>query len=177
MPNNSWLIKALTLAANVLRNNAVAITSVRGAGGYPPQIPAGMRVDPATVTDDYGRITVSTSNKGNESKERNADITIAFELGSGIWSQYGARKKYPITPTNAEYLAFNWPASLEAATFTRPGKQDVVPSPNGDVVLPRVMHPGIRPRPFLQKGLAASEGELDAIILGEFEGYLVEILP
>jgi hypothetical protein len=39
------------------------------------------------------------------------------------------------------------------------------------------MHPGIRPRPFLQKGLDASEDELDAIILGEFENYLVEILP
>lgn len=173
MPNNSWLIKALTLSANVLRNNAVAITSVRGAGGYPPQIPAGMKVDPATVSEDYGRITVSTSNKSDKSEERNADITIAYELGSGLTGP--KRQRYLIEPTEGKkVLRFPWQVSENIST--REGVKPIVDNA-GIANLPYVMHPGIRPKPFLQKGLEASKDELDAIILGEFEDYLVEILP
>lgn len=174
MPNNSWLIKALTLASNVLRNNAVKITSVGGPGGYPSVIPNAIEADPATVSETEGRVTVSTSNKGDD---RNADITIAFELGSGLTGP--KRQRYPIRPKNpGGVLHFPWSEAqnIRSRKFTPSPILGTDPQ-EAEAYLPMVMHPGIRPRPFLQKGLEASKDELDAIILGEFEGYLLEILP
>ena len=176
MPNNSWLIKALTLAANVLRGNAVAITSVRGAGGYPSQIPNGMKVDQAEVGEEYGRITISIKNRSDKGDERDADIAVAYELGSGLTGPRGQR--YLIESKKGKILRFPWEASRNIGT--REGVKPIVsenPNEPGIAYLRSVAHPGIRPKPYLQKGLDASIDAIDAIITSEFEVNLLEILP
>ncbi len=67
----------------------------------------------------------------------------AYEFGSGIHSTQGSAEKYPILPVNANALVFFWenePAEV----------QERFPhTPEGKVILRRVMHPGVEPRPYL----------------------------
>lgn len=61
----------------------------------------------------------------------------AQELGSGIHSKRGAKAKYPIRSKTKKVLAFNWEvanANPERFKF----------APDGRVLLPSVMHPGIQ---------------------------------
>ena len=104
-------------------------------------------------------------------------------MGSGLTGP--KRQRYPIRPKNpGGVLHFPWPqasniksrkgipttelenVNFETGEFT-----------GGEAYLPMVMHPGIRPRPFLQKGLDASLPEIDALIIQEFEVNLLDILP
>ena len=60
----------------------------------------------------------------------------AQEFGSGIHARRGVKQKYPILPKNKKVLAFHWDvanASPERFVF----------APDGRVLLPSVMHPGI----------------------------------
>lgn len=60
----------------------------------------------------------------------------AQEYGSGIRARRGAKVKYPILPKNKKLLAFYWDvadANPEQFSFL----------PDGRVILPAVMHPGI----------------------------------
>lgn len=67
----------------------------------------------------------------------------AQELGSGLHSRRGIKAKYPIRPKNKKVLAFHWDV---ASTFEmergRPGR--FIFAPDGRVLLPSVMHPGIQ---------------------------------
>ena len=90
--------------------------------------------------------------------EADAPEALAYEFGSGIWGHEG--KKYPIRPVNSEFLAFNWPAASEAAAFSREGKELVIPGPGGKVVLPGVMHPGVRPEPYMTPALDKNKAKI-----------------
>lgn len=60
----------------------------------------------------------------------------AQEFGSGIHARRGPKAKYPILPKTKKVLAFQWDvadANPERFKFL----------PDGRVVLPKVMHPGI----------------------------------
>lgn len=67
----------------------------------------------------------------------------AQEFGSGLHARRGPKVKYPILPKNGKMLAFKWEiadANPERFSFL----------PDGRVLLPGVMHPGIQ---------AANEGQ------------------
>lgn len=60
----------------------------------------------------------------------------AQEFGSGIHARRGSKAKYPIIPKKGKFLAFKWDvadANPERFRFL----------PDGRVILPKVMHPGI----------------------------------
>ena len=175
MPSSSAsLIRALTLSANLLANKAREITSQRGPGGYPPEIPSAIEVDQAIVTETGGSITVFTKNRN---EERNADITIAFELGSGLTGPKGQR--YLIAPKKeGGLLAFEWPEAQNIAPGRPPGtRAREVAHPTGELrdgypvakaILPYVMHPGIRPNPFLWRAFVAVKDQIAEIIADSF---------
>lgn len=62
----------------------------------------------------------------------------AQEFGSGLHARRGPKAKYPIYPKTKKVLAFFW----EVATSN---PDQFVMTPDGKVLLPKVMHPGIRP--------------------------------
>lgn len=62
----------------------------------------------------------------------------AQEFGSGLHARRGPKAKYPIYPKNKKVLAFFW----EVATSN---PEQFVMTPEGKVLLPKVMHPGIKP--------------------------------
>lgn len=67
----------------------------------------------------------------------------AQEYGSGLRARRGSKTKYPITPKTRKILAFQWDVAdnnPEYFSFL----------PDGRVILPKVMHPGIE---------AANEGK------------------
>ena len=157
MPNNNIstaLLGAVTKATEVLRSKVQEKLS----SGYPKELRDGVSSKPP---EQRGDMVVGTV-------EIEGVTVFAYEFGSGIWSERGPAKKYPIVPVNADFLAFNWPASLEAAAYDRYGKELVKPAPNGDVVLPRVMHPGIRSKPFAQPAVDESADEIAELIGDDF---------
>ena len=172
LSSSASLTEALVLSANLLANKAREITSQRGPGGYPPEIPSAIEVGQAIVTETGGSITVFTKNRN---EERNADITIAFELGSGLTGPKGQR--YLIKPKReGGVLAFLWPEAKnispsftdfpEGKSFTA-GVRDVV-NEEGKAFLPYVMHPGIRPNPFLWRAFVAVKDQIAEIIADSF---------
>lgn len=62
----------------------------------------------------------------------------AQEFGSGLHARRGPKAKYPIYPKNKKVLAFFW----EVATSN---PDQFIMTPEGKVLLPKVMHPGIKP--------------------------------
>jgi len=96
------------------------------------------------VMDDGNRLVAVV--KVDASKETGAPEAPAYEFGSGIWGKEG--QKYPIKPVEASALAFDWPNAASIAQ--REGVSKVNFGPGGRVVLPGVMHPGVRAEPFLQ---------------------------
>ena len=178
MPSNSaTLTEGLNTAAEILRGSAVAIVSQRGPGGYPEEIAQGMRIDQAEVQDNQGSITISEYNIGDK---ENKAITLAFELGSGLTGPRGQR--YPITPVNASMLAFFWP---EASNIV--GRKGVPTTPlkkirdgeytGGKAFFPKVMHPGIRPRPFLQRALDNVLPLMSEILGDSFDALILPDVP
>lgn len=65
----------------------------------------------------------------------------AYEFGSGIHSEKG--QKYLITPKKGNYLAFFW----DKANPNIPRAKD------GRVLLKKVMHPGVAPKPYIQPSI------------------------
>lgn len=62
----------------------------------------------------------------------------AQEFGSGLHARRGPKAKYPIYPKTKKVLAFFW----EVATSN---PDQFIMTPEGKVLLPKVMHPGIKP--------------------------------
>jgi hypothetical protein len=164
--NKQSLAKGITLAASILANEIRKITSVGGVGGYPKEIiPPSITVGTATVTDTGASIGITTENKGDD----NARVTLAFELGSGLFGKEG--QKYKIKPKNANLLAFMWKDA--ASIGVREGVKEVVDK-TGKAILPWVMHPGIKPNPFLQRSIDASSDRMLEIIGQNFEYQILD---
>lgn len=69
----------------------------------------------------------------------------AQEFGSGLRARRGIKKKYPIRPKNKKFLAFQWDiAEMEAGAEIGGGFSRFAFLPDGRVLLPSVMHPGIQ---------------------------------
>ena len=92
--NKQSLTRGITLAASILANEISKITSVGGVGGYPKEIPASITVGTATVTDIGASIGISSER--TDEKRQAPEITLAFELGSGLFGKEG--QKYEIKP-------------------------------------------------------------------------------
>lgn len=89
----------------------------------PKHLQAGIKT---TVREDApGSIVMTITAKGTDAH--------AQEYGSGLHSQYGAKKKYPIKPKAGKYLAFHWQIHPENAKYL----------PDGRIILESVQHPGI----------------------------------
>ena len=88
------------------------------------------KIKTSVVEEGDGVIRITTTVKAPDAH--------AQEYGSGLHAQRGVKAKYPITPKPGhKLLAFNWEianANPERFNFL----------PDGRVVLPKVMHPGIK---------------------------------
>ena len=170
--NKASLTTGITLAAEILSQEIIAITSQGGPGGYPSQIPASIAVGTAVVTDTGASIGISTEPRG----EDNVEITLAFEKGSGLFGD--SRQKYKIEPKEANLLAFMFPESLNIGV--REGVKPVTDK-SGKAILRWVMHPGIKPRPFLQRAINNVSARMLEVMTQNFEiqifdGPKVEII-
>lgn len=82
-----------------------------------------------------------------------AEHALAVHEGSGL---YGIkRKKYQISPKHKK--ALSWPALQKAYSQGQAARPFV----------PKVMHPGVKSRPFLSWGLGRSKNELTKIVKDE----------
>lgn len=162
MPTNSniqnELIASVTKAVNVLYT---AIMRRLSSAEYPDAIAANTKTTPATEKDKVitGSIIVDASPNA-------APMALAFEIGSGIWAEQGTRQKYPIEPTEASILAFNWPEAENIAK--REGVDLVNFGPGGKAFLPKVMHPGIKAKPYIQPSIEEKLDEIADIIGDDF---------
>lgn len=121
--------------------NQVASALLRSARSYAGQLtslvkslaPKHLQSGIKTVVTEpqEGRIIISVSAKGKDAH--------AQEYGSGIHTdgRKGVKAKYPIRPKPGnKYLAFNW-------EIANANPQNFQFLPDGRVILPSVMHPGI----------------------------------
>jgi len=136
---NVSLIKSVTKVIGILSSQ---ISKRLQSGDYPKELRNGVSTLPAR--DENGVVVGTVIVEG--------ETVFAYEFGSGLWSERGIRAKYPIVP-EGEVLKFLWPAGSEAAAFSDTGEELVVPGAGGLVHLPMVMHPGIRPQPFVQPAI------------------------
>lgn len=98
----------------------------------------------------------------------NVEYAAAQELGSGIHAEkasfvhaiMGIRvsggQPYPIRPVKKKALAFVWP---NAPAHIRPNPE------TGKVIFAQVMHPGVRPQPYLRPALNDSIPEIKRFLL------------
>jgi hypothetical protein len=149
------LVKAVTKAVDVLYT---AVVQRLGGGNYPKELKNGVSTKSVEQTGEVltGAVVVE------------GETVLAYEFGSGIWSEIGPQVKYPIFPKNASMLAFDWPAATEAAAFSDTGDELVTPGPGGRVILPGVMHPGIRSQPFVRPSIDETADKIVELIGDEF---------
>jgi hypothetical protein len=115
---------------------------------------------PSNIAD---AISVPNSPKADEGRYsvaividlQKAPAAGAFEWGSGIHSTKGRAGTYPITPRNAPMLAFFWERIDKF------------------VVLPRVDHPGVSPRPYIKPTIEETLPQVKKI-LGR--AFVVEVM-
>lgn len=89
---------------------------------------------------------------------------FAHEFGSGLQAESGERAKYPIEPDKKKMLAFFWPdAPAELPRLA-----------DGRVLLPRVMHPGIKATPHFRPALAQGKDKLVAYMGDRLARKIVE---
>ena len=164
--NKASLTRGLTLAANILANEMRRVTTV---GNYPSEIPTSITVGTVIVFDTGASIGISTD--PNDEKGQAPAITLAYELGSGLFGK--KKQRYKITPKKSRLLAFpvgEWDAYMEPP-----------PKPGLSFIFPEVEHPGIRPRPFVINSIVkVSDKMMEAIdqnfVLDIFEGPKVEVI-
>lgn len=79
-----------------------------------------------------------------------AGMARAFEYGSGLHSTRGQRRKYLIRPKNRRALWFYMDNPHPDIPIY------IKPSGEIGVTLPKVMHPGVAPRPFIGKAITST---------------------
>ena len=97
-----------------------------------------------------------------------APMAAAFEWGSGLMSMRKPPEKYKIEPKNASMLAFEWG---EARNIRPEGLR--ISKKTGKVILPYVMHPGIKPRQYIAPTLLAEMDEIKRIVGAEVKASVV----
>ena len=135
------LMKALVVNANLMANQA------RENSGWSKDISASIEVSEVNIGAD-GTLMIEVST--NLAK---APQAAAFELGSGL---HGSKaQKYPITAKNAPALIFFW---------ANPYFGD----DPGMFAFKKVMHPGVKARPFLKPAVNKYIPELQQDISSAF---------
>ena len=148
--NKASLTSGITLAANILAIEIRRITSVGGVGGYPAAIPKSITVGTAVVTDVGAFIGISTVDQGDE----NVELTLAFELGA---------KPHKIEPKG------DYPLRISRASWP-----NYSPPPDTDpLFFMYVNHPGMKPRPFLDRAFQGVASKMLDIIGQNFEITMV----
>ena len=153
--NKASLTRGLVLAANILASEMRRVTTIEK---YPSQIPASITVGTAVVTDTEGRIGISS--EPNDEKGEAPVITRAYELGSGLFGK--KRQRYKITPREGKNL-LAFPVSEWTAYMEPPAK------PKLSFIFPEVMHPGIRPKPFIIDSVVRVSDKMMDVIGQNFE--------
>jgi hypothetical protein len=144
------LIQSVTKAVEMLYLEIVQRLS---GPGYPDVIAANTKTEPTRQDGNSvrGAVVINASPGA-------APMALAFEYGSGIHAEHGARSKYPIVPVNASMLAFNWP---DAASIAQREDVNMVNfGPDGKVFLSRVLHPGIAAKPYIRPSIEARLPEI-----------------
>lgn len=97
------------------------------------------------------------------------DYGAAQELGSGLYGTGpGAkREKYPIVPKFKKALSFAWPGGPDP----HPALQTEGPHA-GKYVFGKVMHPGVRPQPYLRPALEETKQEGRRMLIQAITGEL-----
>jgi len=148
--NKTRLTTGITLAASILATEIRRITSVGGVGGYPSAIPKSITVGTAVVTDTGASIGIFSVDQGEE----NVELTLAFELGA---------KPHRIEPKGDYPLAIprsRWP--------------NYAPPPDIDpLYFMYVNHPGMKPRPFLDRAFQNVSTKMLEVIGQNFEITMV----
>lgn len=88
------------------------------------------KISSSTEERGEGTYLIRTTTKAPDAR--------AQEFGSGLHARRGPKAKYPIYPKTKKVLAFFW----EVATSN---PDQFIMTPEGKVLLPKVMHPGIKP--------------------------------
>lgn len=86
-----------------------------------------------------------------------SEVAMAYEHGSGV---HAGKGKYPILPKRKKMLHFKWEvadANPDKFMFDR----------YGNVMLPKVSHPGVAAKPFLAPAKRATRKERNKIISRE----------
>lgn len=112
------------------------------------------KVEPNGESPTY-TVRVYVNLNENPAQKGGSQDAAAWEFGSGLHARRGAKRKYPIRPKNGKYLAFKWDvadANPENFRFL----------PDGRVILPSVMHPGIKGKPYIQPAVTELRRRLRA---------------
>jgi hypothetical protein len=97
----------------------------------------------------------------------NVEYARAHELGSGLYSDPefgGVQEKYEIRPVFAKALAFEWPGG--------PKDHPAYDADSGLFFFGKVMHPGVRARPYLRPAIHASAEDGKRLV---FDAVLAEL--
>lgn len=120
---------------------------------------------------DTGRLKRSIT-RSNPKKEgtrwtitigTNVEYARAQEFGSGLHATRGPKKKIKISPKRKKALAFKWPNAPSG----------LEPSKSGKHVFLSVMHPGVKPQPYLRPALEESREDATKIIGNAIVGALI----
>jgi hypothetical protein len=166
------------MAAEVIASRLRTTTKTRE---YPKEVSPSISTDKAIKKEDSTRITISS--KGGLGPL----LSRVYELGSGLTGP--ERRRYLITPKNPNsVLAFPWEVSwnIGSPTVAPAGhtdsiaKQIVEDNPDspyyGKAYLSSVMHPGVKPRPFINRSVESAETAFMEVIGDEVEKELKKIL-
>jgi hypothetical protein len=98
---------------------------------------------------------------------KTAPMAAAFEWGSGIHTQRGIPNTYPIMPKTKEALA------IPRARWSK-----YIPPPDIDpVILLKVNHPGVAPRPYILPTLVENKEEFRKILGRELKASIMLSIP
>jgi len=124
---------------------------------------------PNEIADSmYATTPTASGNAYTISVKIDAPMAAAFEYGSGIWGKTGQR--YKISPKNAKALAFEYEIGknipndvpdLAATPMTYSRK-------TGKVVLPYVMHPGVKPNPYVEPSVIENRADARQLLKRAF---------
>lgn len=163
---SSELLAKVTEAGNVLARRIAENVS---KNNLPSAISENIILRPATRESDtrYSiEIAISLA-------EDAAPMAAAFEFGSGIHSTRGNQGHYVIEPREKSVLKFMFPEAQnihprnpEAPVSSAP---DLKFDDEGNVYLPRVMHPGVAPRPFIQPAIEEARPTIEELFMDAIE--------
>jgi hypothetical protein len=159
--NNNEILAGLSKSADILVNSMKQKLS----SGYPKAIEQSIVTKTPQTTTDGAFIDIELG--GDKAK-----MAAAFEWGSGLRAERGAKTRYPINPKNASVLAFPWDigSNLNPSVI---GTGKVTATIGKKVFLPGVMHPGIAPRPYIRPSIDETKNEIRKVLGQSFKTALL----